>query len=384
MCDSYIDRVYKYLEINFIPKIKNDSPEIIAKYLVENIHSNLTISIDVNLTEQYIDNRLHKIDEYKKQLEKIKEIPIIEQRSDEWFSIRRNLITASDMAQALNKGKFGTQKDFLIKKIGNLMENNNKYIQSDNVALLWGVKYEEVANKIYMKRNSVEVFEFGLIKHPTLDCFGASPDGISELGIMLEIKCPFKREIDGSIPEQYWMQIQGQLEVCDLEECDYLECKLVEYRNETEFTEDVSKCNILTKNLNEKGIIIEYFVYNEIHKTNDRKYLYSDLNLNTEELLDWKKHIISTFDVTTEYNITYWKLDKYFCKRVYRDKLFFNKNINNLKFLWAKILDYSKDKKKYLKEVVNSKKKRVFEFKEKEDDVIINGFCFIDDDDKDY
>ena len=384
MCDSYIDRVYKYLEINFIPKIKNDSPEIITRYLVENIHSNLTISIDVNLTEEYIDNRLRKIDEYKKQLKKIKEIPIIEQRSDEWFSIRRNLITASDMAQALNKGKFGTQKDFLIKKIGNLMENNNKYIQSDNIALLWGVKYEEVANKIYMKRNSVEVFEFGLIKHPTLDCFGASPDGISELGIMLEIKCPFKRGIDGSIPEQYWMQIQGQLEVCDLEECDYLECKLVEYRNETEFTEDISKCNILTKNLNEKGIIIEYFVYNEIHKTNDRKYLYSDLNLNTEQLLDWKKHIISTFDITTEYNITYWKLDKYFCKRVYRDKLFFNKNINNLKFLWDKILDYSKDKKKYLKEVVNSKKKRVFEFKEKEDDVIINGFCFIDDDDKDY
>ena len=132
MCDSYIDRVYKYLEINFIPKIKNDSPEIITRYLVENIHSNLTISIDVNLTEEYIDNRLRKIDEYKKQLEKIKEIPIIEQRSDEWFSIRRNLITASDMAQALNKGKFGTQKDFLIKKIGNLMENNNKYIQSDN------------------------------------------------------------------------------------------------------------------------------------------------------------------------------------------------------------------------------------------------------------
>ena len=50
--------------------------------------------------------------------------------------------------------------------------------------------------------------------------------------------------------------------------------------------------------------------------------------------------------------------------------------------MWDKILDYSKDKKKYLKEVVNSKKKRVFEFKEKEDDVIINGFCFIDDDDK--
>ena len=80
--------------------------------------------------------------------------------------------------------------------------------------------------------------------------------------------------------------------------------------NACKFTKKGSVC---CKLLIEK--IDEYFVYNEIHKTNDRKYLYSDLNLNTEELLDWKKHIISTFDVTTEYNITYWKLDKYFCKR---------------------------------------------------------------------
>ena len=63
-------------------------------------------------------------------------------------------------------------KKISYKKINNLIENNNTYVQSDNVALLWGVKYEEVANKIYMKRNKVEVFEFGLIKHPTISCFG--------------------------------------------------------------------------------------------------------------------------------------------------------------------------------------------------------------------
>ena len=374
--DCHIDRVYKYLENEVIPKMNNTND--LLNYIVENIYNNLVISLDSNITKEYIQKRLSNIENYKKQLQIIKEIPMIIQRSDEWFNVRKNLITASDMAQALNKGKFGSQKDFLIKKINNLIENNNTYVQSDNVALLWGVKYEEVANKIYMKRNKVEVFEFGLIKHPTISCFGASPDGISELGIMLEIKCPFKRKIDGSIPEQYWMQIQGQLEVCDLEECDYLECKLRQYNNEADFLSDSHTDYILTKDLNEKGIVIEY------KKDGERNYLYSDLNKTISELVEWKEDIITEFDYTIEYEIVYWRLDEYFCKRVYRDKEFFNKNIENLKYLWDKILYYSKNKNEYSKQVLNSKKKRVFEFKEHDNEVVINGFSFIEDKEEDY
>ena len=374
--DSYIDRVYKYLENEVIPKMNHESD--LLNYIVENIYNNLVISLDSNITKEYIQKRLSNIENYKKQLQIIKEIPMIIQRSDEWFNVRKNLITASDMAQALNKGKFGSQKDFLIKKINNLVENSNTYVQSDNVALLWGVKYEEVANKIYMKRNKVEVFEFGLIKHPTLDCFGASPDGISELGIMLEIKCPFKRKIDGSIPDQYWMQIQGQLEVCDLEECDYLECKLRQYNNEDAFLSDSHTDYILTKDLNEKGIVIEY------KKNGERNYLYSELNKTNSELIEWKEDIITEFDYTTEYEIIYWRLDKYFCTRVYRDKEFFNKNIDNLKFLWSKILYYSKNTDAYSKQVLNSRKKRVFEFKEHDNEIVINGFSFIEDKEEDY
>ena len=74
---------------------------------------------------------------------------------------------------------------------------------------------------------------------------------------MLEIKCPFKRKIDGSIPEQYWMQIQGQLEVCDLKNVIILECKLRQYNNEADFLKFVIVIQIIflyKKDLNEKGI----------------------------------------------------------------------------------------------------------------------------------
>lgn len=372
--DNSIDRVYKSLQINVLPDIKIKQEKII-EYMIDNIYNNLVISQDVNITKDYIKNRLNQIKNYQEQLEKIKKIPIIIQRSDEWFNTRKNLITSSDMAQALNKGKFGSQKEFLTKKVNNLIENNNTYIQSDILPLIWGVKYEEVANKIYMKRNKVKVFEFGLIKHPNIECFGASPDGISELGIMLEIKCPFKRKIDGAIPEQYWMQIQGQLEVCNLEECDYLECKLWEYKNENNFIEDTHKDMItLTKDLNEKGIMIEY------KENGERKYLYSELSMNNDEMIKWKEEVISNFDFTIEFDITYWRLNEYFCKRVYRDKIFFNKNIEHLEFLWKKIVYFSNNKDEFLKKVLNNRKKRVFEFKEFDNDIVLNGYAFKEDD----
>jgi putative phage-type endonuclease len=371
MTDSSIDRVYKYIENNVLKNIKN--VDNIDDYIIENIYKNLIISCEYNISRDFIRNRLQKIKSYKKQLKEINKIPIIVQRSDEWFNTRKNLITASDMAQALNKGKFGNQKEFLIKKINSLLNNNNKYVQSDNIALVWGVKYEEVANMIYMRRNDIKVYEYGLIKHPTISCFGASPDGISELGVMLEIKCPFRRVINGTIPEQYWMQIQGQLEVCDLEECDYLECKISEYQSEKEFLDDTSEDNILTKDLNEKGIIFDY------KENNETKYIYSKLDMTTEELLEWKRDTIVEFDISVDYNITYWRLDKYLCNRVYRDKEFFEDNIKKLQYLWDKIIYYLNNNNKYFNDIVSSKKKIIFDFKELNETILTN-FAFVNDD----
>lgn len=371
MTDSSIDRVYKYIENNVLGNIKNI--DNIDDYIIENIYKNLIISCEYNISREFIRNRLQKIKLYKKQLKEINKIPVIVQRSDEWFNTRKNLITASDMAQALNKGKFGNQKEFLIKKINNLLNNNNKYIQSDNIALVWGVKYEEVANMIYMRRNDIKVYEYGLIKHPTISCFGASPDGISELGVMLEIKCPFRRVINGTIPEQYWMQIQGQLEVCDLEECDYLECKISEYQSEKHFLDDTNEDNILTKDLNEKGIIFDY------KENNETKYIYSKLDMTIDELLEWKRDIIVEFDISVDYNITYWRLDKYLCNRVYRDKEFFENNIKKLQYLWDKIIYYSNNNNKYFNDIVSSKKKIIFDFKELNETILTN-FAFVNDD----
>jgi hypothetical protein len=48
--------------------------------------------------------------------------------------------------------------------------------------------------------------------HPTVAHLGASPDGITPYGVMVEIKCPYSKTLK-DIPEEYWAQMQGQLEV---------------------------------------------------------------------------------------------------------------------------------------------------------------------------
>ena len=368
--DSAIDRIYS----NYFRENENALSDKNILFLINKIYDIVNFSIDDNVTKNYIINRIKKINEYKKKLELCKDIPVIVQRTDEWFTARKNMITASDMAQALNKGKFGNQKDFIIKKVDKLKSNENVYHNTDNPILLWGVRYEEVANRIYMKRNNVEVYEFGLIKHPNYDYFGASPDGISNLGIMLEIKCPPKRQITGAIPEQYWMQMQGQLEVCNLDECDYLECKFSEYKTEIEFMNDKNPSNDkLSNDLKEKGIIIE------INNDDGTKYEYSNLDMSMEEILSWKSNTLSNLDITDEYKIYYWKLTEYFCKRVQRDINFFEENIKNLEFLWNKIKYYANDnnKNEYMKNIINNKNKKgeIFNFK-KSTTNNITGFAF--------
>ena len=98
-----------------------------------------------------------------------------------------------------------------------------------------------------------------------LDILSASPDGIVDsesenkdyIGRMLEIKCPTSRDITGFIPEYYHAQVQGQLEVCDLEYCDFVECKISEYSSSEEYWEDGD--NYYQENGFEKGVVIDTY-----------------------------------------------------------------------------------------------------------------------------
>jgi putative phage-type endonuclease len=309
--------------------------------MIESIFNN-AFSLDIN--EETISHRIVTVNKYKEILNRLLKLPQVEQRSDEWYSIRKNLITASDFAQALGKGKFGTVSQFYKKKCGYEID----VIDMEMAPLKWGVRYEEVANMFYKLKMNVEVYEFGILKHPSIDFVGASPDGISELGVMLEIKCPWKRKRTDTIPEQYMYQIQGQLEVCDLEECDYLECYISEYDDRDEMKRDNTRFY--------KGIIYEL---------QDGKYKYGALND-----LDYSLPGSMRKEIKREY---YYGINEYFLKRIYRDKKMFQEIIEGLGVVWGNVKLYREDETEYKNATKTNKRVKkapVFMFRKCVDDEI--------------
>lgn len=285
-------------------------------------------------------NRLKVLKQNGSIVKKLLDIPLVEQKSEAWYLMRQNLITASDFAQALGQGKFGSQADIIKKKVRPESESGASF---NNPFFKWGNMFEPVANDIYSKmHHNVKINEFGLIPHPTLSYFGASPDGISDTGIMLEIKCPYKRKIErgGEVPKQYYYQIQGQLEVCGLTECDYFECQFQLFSTLDEFYNAYKDERV-------KGVVIE----------RDDEYKYgpiimggngSDEDVSLDEVKAWID------DNTNEefVDIKFWYLHQYNLQRVTLDKPFVDEKLKELKVVWDKILHYRDNPQRYDIEVL--------------------------------
>ena len=268
----------------------------------------------------------------QEQVERLKKIPQPEQRSPEWYLMRDGMISASDAGTVLGQSHYGNRDSVILKKCG------EESRPPSGAAIDWGVKYENVAKQIYELRNNVKVFEFGCIKHPTIDFLGASPDGITNDGIMLEIKCPSSRIIDGIIPTGYYCQVQMQLEVCELDRCDFLECKLKEYSSEDDY---INGNNLYNSIGFEKGVVAEYFVLA------DKKYKfdYSPIGILGQDLEDWKNKAMAKYEHMNDKSIifasfSYWYLEEVSCIPIYRNQEWFNNSYTELKKCWDDIIYY--------------------------------------------
>ena len=151
------------------------------------------------------------------------EIEFAAQKSEEWLALRGKMLTASDIASAISKNKYETPEGLLLKKCG----LGEKF--TGNSATKHGEKYEDEARILYEQRHGEVVHELGLCPHPEYNWLGGSPDGVTESGKLIEIKCPPLRQIVlGVIPEHYLPQVQMCLEILDLEEADFIEYKPAE------------------------------------------------------------------------------------------------------------------------------------------------------------
>lgn len=150
------------------------------------------------------------------------------QRSKEWFTLRESVITASDAGSGLGLNFFKSRDEFILEKCGyfyidgKLTECKKKPDTSSD-ATRYGCLHEDAARDEYIKRTGEKVHEIGLVKHPVYSWLAGSPDGVTESGKLLEIKCPFKKKIKAEIIPCYFVQVQLLMEILNLELCDFVQ-----------------------------------------------------------------------------------------------------------------------------------------------------------------
>ena len=384
--DSDVNEYLQYCNIDFdLPFIENQF-QIFNELIILFQLDKTDISEEQECLKYYLKNFLNKeltklyhYEFSKQKVIELKQLVLPDQRTPEWYEMRKNKLTASSFADALGKGHFKTRDQSLLDKIIDPPFESNPITE-------WGVKYEEVATRFYEYLTGASIFEFGLIPHPDFPAFGASPDGICDInsplhliGRMLEIKCPPKRKFTKSVPPHYMMQMQGQLEVCDLEECDFLQVKLEEYIDYNDYKSDILENNEkfgFTKDNLPKGYTI---TYTEESNTNKLKYLYCPLFSSNSMIEIWKDEKMNFLKNNNLkfHEEKYWKITRYECTLVTRKKEWWKENVENIYNYYKDLLFYKEnDNIEILKKKIDSVKgKKVYYIKEE----IIDDFCLISD-----
>ena len=333
-CCEIIEEIIDLFHILFFPK-RSENPEEESDHQKES-------------EDQKREDIKHKIDYLHSQPQHI-------QRTPEWYDFRNNLITASNAYKIFETNATRNQIIYekctaFTKRETNIEDIATPHINTES-PLHWGQKYEPVSVLMYEKMSETKIEEFGCIKHSKYDFLGASPDGIitdpasPKYGRMLEIKNIVNREIDGIPKKEYWIQMQLQMEVCDLNECDFLETQFIEYENEQDFLHDYeidsdSEAHFTETNNGELKGIIMYF-----SKEGIPTYIYKPLDMNKTEFDVFENEKMEATEMSWIKNI-YWKLKTISCVLVKRNRRWFQDNISEIQDIWniikrERINDYS-------------------------------------------
>ena len=198
--------------------------------------------------------------------------------------------------------------------------------------MYWGQLFEDISIEIYEWKYNTIVDDFGCIQDSEYTFLGASPDGINVdkksplFGRMLEIKNIVNRDITGEPKKEYWIQMQMQMNICQLNECDFLETKFIEYDTYDEFIKD-GTFNY-TKEGKIKGIIMIFLNGGKpIHE-------YLPILSTLEEYKVWEAKKMKQHQDKMWLKNMYWRLDIWSCVLVLRNKQWYNQAIPIFKKVW--------------------------------------------------
>jgi putative phage-type endonuclease len=340
-----------YIQIeDFI--ISSDFVEDDLNDLLEEAFHIFIILFNLEKTSEDIDNK-DETNLIEPKIQYLREIPQPDQRTPEWYQFRWERITASNAWKAFESQS--TINQLIYEKCQPLKIFNETSIDepmkmvNTNSPMHWGQKYEPLTVLIYERNYNTKVEDFGCISHSTYKFLAASPDGINVMkgsdryGRMLEIKNVVSREINGIPKKEYWVQMQLQMEVCDLNECDFLETKFIEYPDTESFYNDSKigdnghRQSTLSNDNKTKGIIMSFHT-----KEGKPFYSYKPLDIeNDDDITLWEESELEKYE-SAPYNYVfikfiYWKLEVLSCILVLRNNEWFKNNIGQLEKVWKTI-----------------------------------------------
>lgn len=327
-----------------IPFIENEKDEQRLKYLI-NYALNKYIYVYCIPKRSYFNIKTAKlplkfIEDMKKKVFELKHVKQPEQRTEEWYQYRKNRITASDAWKCI--GTEASKNRFIVDKCTPIVMNptdsnsGTKKYENTDTPFHHGKRFEPVSTLYYEFIHKTRVGEFGCIPHKKYNFIAASPDGIVDdetsdlFGRMVEIKNIVNREITGIPKVEYWIQMQLQMETCELADCDFLETRFKCYENEDAFNLDGTFQ--FTDEGKYKGIIMHFIGDDAPH------YEYPPFNISKADFRVWEEEMLNKNKHMEWFENIYWYLDEISCVLVMRNKKWFESIIGEMGEIWNTIL----------------------------------------------
>ena len=337
LCEDYLQEYAIHMSspdfydqmVEYIMTILFLETDSLVKKCVDYSYSIFQIPIR-HYDEDYIP--ILNIIQIQKTLDSLSKIPQPKQRTPEWYAYRHERFSASNVYKL-----FGSSAEY-----NSLIYEKCKHYEvfggdggasNSNNPRNWGVKYEPVSVQIYEHMFNTRVkSDYGCIPHPVYKFIAASPDGIvvdpesPRYGHMLEIKNIYNRKIDGIPFEKYWIQMQIQMETCNLDYCDFLETRFKEYDSEKEFYESTDR--------EYKGVFL-YFLPKPDHcGLAFFKYMPLYISLDQWSIKKWIYEQQQENSNYFLYNTIYWYLDEISCVVVERNLHWIESAIPIMKMAW--------------------------------------------------
>ena len=153
------------------------------------------------------------------------------QQTAEWIQARVGKVTASRVADIIGLDSRGNyragRQNYMAEKVVELMTGLPYESGFQSKEMRRGTEVEPEARSAYEALRGVLVDTVGFVDHPTVERFGASPDGLVDDDGLIEIKCPntwnhFQTRLYHKIDGGYMTQMQCQLACTGRAWCDYV------------------------------------------------------------------------------------------------------------------------------------------------------------------